>query len=166
MPTTGFAHGPAKRLFRSWDTLSFRLMLWYLLILGMVLCTFSAAIYVIEEYSLYQSLDGILATTFEQVAPSYDPQRGQLVDAHVDALVILQNPQGQITQVIADMPPDARSALLRSFSQVQGWGHGLFWGNSGSPATYTASNGQALQFASTGDPVFAELVPGWGSYAL
>ena len=40
-------------------------MLWYLLILSFVLSTFSAAIYVIEEHSLYQSLDAILLTTLD-----------------------------------------------------------------------------------------------------
>ena len=166
MPTTGSAHAPAKRLLRSWYTLRFRLMLWYLLILGIVLCTFSAAIYVIEEHSLYQSLDGILMTTLDQLAPSYDPQLGQITDNHVEALVILENPQGQITQTVSDIPPDARSALLLSFSQVKGWGTSPFLGTSQSSSIITAPDGQTLSFTSTGEPVFAELTPGRVSYAL
>lgn len=132
MPTTGSAPGPTKRLLRTVSTLRFRLMLWYLLILGIVLSTFSAAIYVIEEHSLYQSLDTILTTTLEQVAPVYDPQLGQLVDNHVAALVILQTPQGQITQVTPTVPPAALPALRRSLSQVKDWGNSQVWGNSGS----------------------------------
>ena len=167
MPTTASARGPTRRLPRSWDTLRFRLMLWYLLILGIVLSAFSAAIYVIEEHSLYQSLDGLLTTTLTQLAPAYDPQRDKLMDNHFDAaLVILQNPQGQITQVIPDAPPEALSALRRSLSQVQGWGNGPFWRNSQSSFITTASDGQALEFTTTGEPVFAKLGDGWDSLAM
>jgi two-component system OmpR family sensor kinase len=166
MPTTASAHRPTKRLPRSWYTLRFRLMLWYLLILGLVLSIFSAAIYVIEEHSLYQSLDAILNATLEQIVPSFDPQRVQVEDNHVAALVILQNQEGQFTQVSADVPPDALPALRRSFSQVQGWGNGPFWGNSGASLTSSASDGQTLEFTSTGEPMIAELVAGWGSYAM
>ncbi|HLV98524.1 MAG TPA: ATP-binding protein [Ktedonobacterales bacterium] len=166
MPTMGSVHGPTKRLPRSWYTLRFRLMLWYLLILGIVLCTFSAAIYVIEEHSLYQSLDSLLMTTLDQLAPSYDPQLGQVTGNNIVALIILENPKGQITQISSNMPPDALSALPRSFSQVQGWGNGPFWGNSESSTTSTASNGQVLSFTSSGAPVFAKLLDGQSSYAM
>jgi two-component system, OmpR family, sensor kinase len=120
MPTIGSTFRLTKRLPRSWYTLRFRLMLWYLLILGTVLSTFSAAIYVIEEHSLYQSLDAIIMTTLDQLAPFFDPQQGLLVDNHIDALVILQNPQGQITQTIAYVPPDAPSELRLPLSQMKG----------------------------------------------
>jgi two-component system OmpR family sensor kinase len=166
MPTTGFAHRLTNHLPRSWHTLRFRLMLWYLLILSLVLSAFSTAIYVIEEHSLYQSLDAIILTTLDQLAPSFDPQRGLLVDNRIDALVILQNPQGQITQTIADVPPDALSELRLSLSQIKGWGNGPFWGNSGSSLSTTALDGQTLEFTSTGAPVFAELGAGPSSYAM
>ena len=83
------SHRQTKRLLRFFSSLRFRLMLWYLLILGIVLCTFSAAIYFTEEHTLYQSLDTVLDATMEQLASSYDPQLGLQGNNTSDALVIL-----------------------------------------------------------------------------
>ncbi|HEU5375899.1 MAG TPA: hypothetical protein VFV38_10700 [Ktedonobacteraceae bacterium] len=52
MQEKGHASGRAKRLSRFLASLRFRLMLWYLLILGIVLCAFSTAIYVLEQHTL------------------------------------------------------------------------------------------------------------------
>ena len=70
MPATAFSHGQTTRPLRFFSSLRFRLMLWYLLILGIALCAFSAAIYVFEAYTLYQNLDTILNSTIEQQASS------------------------------------------------------------------------------------------------
>lgn len=166
MPATAFSFGQTKRPLRFFSSLRFRLMLWYLLILGIVLCAFSAAIYVLEVRALYQSLDTLLTTTIEQVAPSYDPQPGQVVETNASVLVIIQNPQGLITQVNPAVPPAALPALRLSLSQIKDWGNGQFLGNSQFAFTTTAANGQTLVFSSTGEPVFSQLETDWGSYAM
>jgi two-component system OmpR family sensor kinase len=165
------AHVPGRAwgLLRSFSSLRLRLMLWYLLILGIVLCAFSTAIYVLEEQALYRSLASQFATTIEQLAPSYDPQLGQLGQLgtnHPGTLVILQNPEGHITQVSPTIPPEALPALRLALSQGKNWGTSQLWGTSEFSFPYRSSNGQELSFTSTGSPVFAELGAGWGPYAL
>jgi len=162
------AHVPGRAwgLLRSFSSLRLRLMLWYLLMLGIVLCAFSTAIYVLEEQALYRSLDSQFATTIEQLAPSYDPQLGQLGQNHPGALVILQNPEGHITQVSPTIPPEALPALRLALAQVKNWGNSQLWGNSQFSFPYRSSNGQALSFTSTGSPVFSKMGAGWGPYAL
>jgi len=166
MPATVFSPGQPERPLRFFSSLRFRLMLWYLLILGMVLCAFSAAIYVLEEHTLYQSLDTLLDATIRQQISSYDPQLGQVVETNTDALVILQNPQGDITQVIPAVPPSALPALRFDLSQVKDWGSGLLWGNSQGSLTSPAPNDQGLSFTSAGLPVFPDLGVGGDSYAV
>ena len=166
MPAHAHAHGPTKRPHRFFSSLRFRLMLWYLLILGSVLCIFSAAIYVLEEHTLYQSLDTLLNTTMEQLASSYDPQLGQVVETNASVLVILQNPQGHITQVSSLVPPDALPALRLDLSHIKDWENTQLWGNSQSSFTSTTALGQGLVFTSTGEPVFAQMGFDGNSYAL
>jgi heavy metal sensor kinase len=151
---------------RFFSSLRFRLMLWYLLILGSVLCTFSAAIYVLEEHTLYQNLDALLLTTIEQLAPSYDTRTGQVVETHPSVLVILQNPEGHLTQINPDVPPSAIPALRSDLSQVKNRGSGQLWGSSGYAFLSTSSDGQGLHLAIEGTPVFPELGTGWNSYAM
>ena len=79
-----YSHGQTKCLLRFFSSLRFRLMLWYLLILGIVLCVFSTAIYVLFEHTLYQSLNALLTTTMVPVASSYDPQTGQVVKTNAE----------------------------------------------------------------------------------
>jgi heavy metal sensor kinase len=166
MQVTAFSCGQTKRPLRFFHSLRFRLMLCYLLILGLVLCAFSAAIYLTEERTLYQSLDTLLNTTMKQLASSYDPQLGQVVETNANVLVILQNQEGDITQVIPAVPPSALPALRLDLSQVKDWGSGQLGSNSQGSFTSTSSNGQGLSFTSTGLPVFPELGAGWGTYAM
>jgi two-component system OmpR family sensor kinase len=166
MPAHAHAHGQTKRLLRFFSSLRLRLMLWYLLILGIVLCVFSAAIYFTEEQTLYQSLDTQLNPTMEQLASFYDPKLGLQGINTVDALVILQNPQGQITQVSSLVPTEALPALRLELSQIKDWGNGQLWGNSQVSFTSTTGLGQGLVFTSTGEPVFAQLGFDGSSYAL
>lgn len=166
MSTQAHAHEQTKRLLRSFSSLRFRLMLWYLLILGIVLCVFSAAIYLLEERTLYQSVDTLLNTTIKQLVSSYDPQLGQVVGTNTDALVILQNPQGDLTQVIPAVPPSALPALRFDLSQVKDWGSGQLWSNSQGFFTSTSPNSQGLSFTFRGLPVFPDLGTGWDSYAM
>ena len=173
MPATAFSFGRTKRPLRFFSSLRLRLMLWYLLILGIVLCAFSVAIYVFEEHTLYQSLDTLLNSSIEQLAPSYDPKLGQVVETNASVLVILQNPQGRITQFNPAVPPDALPALRLSLSHLTGWGNSqlwgngqLLWGNSQSSFASTSSNGQRLHFTSSGSPVFSEMMAGWDTYAM
>jgi two-component system, OmpR family, sensor kinase len=158
------APGRAKRQFHFFSSLRFRLMLWYLLILGIVLCAFSTAIYVLEEYTLYQSLDTLLTTTMVPVASSYDPQTGQVVETNASVLVILQNPQGQITQVNPAVSPSALPVLRFSLSHLTGWGNSLPWHNSGSSFLSTSPHGQTLLFTSTGETFLSQTDLGGGSY--
>lgn len=162
------AHAPSRpgRQPRFFYSLRFRLMLWYMLILGIVLCAFSTAIYVFEEKNLYQSLNAQLTPIIAQLASSYDPQSGQLVETNVDALVIVQNPQGDITQVSSTVPLPALPALRLDLSQIKNWGNGLLWGNSQMSFSSPSSNGQELHFTSQGEPVFSNLGTGWDSYAI
>jgi heavy metal sensor kinase len=166
MQATAFSFGQTTRPLRFFHSLRFRLMLWYLLILGIVLCTFSAAIYVLEEHILYQSLNTLLMTTIEQLAPSYDPRLGQVAETNASVLVILQNPEGQLTQVHPLVPPSALPALRLGLSQEKDWGHGLLWRNSGFSFPFTTSNGQTLHFTGAGSPVFPALGASWDSYAM
>ncbi len=159
-------HGQTKRLLRFFSSLRFRLMLWYLLILGIVLCVFSAAIYFTEEHTLYQSLDTVLNPTIEHLASSYDPKLGLQSINTLDALVILQNPQGQITQVNPAVPPSALPALRLDLSHIKDWGNSQLWENSQFSFTSTSSDGQALRFTSAGEPVFSQLGFDGSSYAL
>lgn len=149
-----------KRLLHSFSSLRFRLVLWYLLILGIVLCSFSAAIYFSEEHTLYQNQDTLLNTTIEQLATSYDPQQGHLAAKNFTALVIAQNPQGHITQVDPMLPPDTLAALHLSLSQVKPQG------NNQLSFTSHASNGQILHFTTTGEPVLLQMGLGWSPYAM
>ena len=57
----------------------------------------------------------------------------QVVETNSDALVILQNPQGTITQVSSPVPQQALPALRYDLSQIKGWGNGYLWGNSQFP---------------------------------
>lgn len=157
--------GRASRLPRFFSSLRFRLMLWYLLILGIVLCAFSAAIFVLEEHTLYQSLDTLLTTTIEQLAPSYDPRLGQVVETNASVLVILQNPEGRFTQVSPAVPPSALPALRLSLSHLTGWGNSLLWEPRQVSALFTTSHGQKVLFTSTG-PVFAQIGVFGSPYAL
>lgn len=168
MPATAFPPGQTTRPPRFFSSLRFRLMLWYLLMLGMVLCAFSAAIYAFETYTLSQSLDTLLDTTITQQASSYDPQLGQVVETTTDALVILQNPQGDITQVVSSaVPPDALQTLRFDLSQVKDWGRGQLWSTSQTYFPPASPNSQGLRFTSAGSPVFLDLGTGWDtSYAM
>lgn len=167
MSAIAFLHDQTTRPPGFFHSLRFRLMLWYLLILGIVLCTFSAAIYAFEERTLYQSLNDLVNTTIQQQASAYDPQLGQVVETpSTDVLIILQNKEGNITQVISSGPPSTIPSLRLALSQEKDWGHGLFWGNSQSYFTTTAPNGQTLGFMSAGSPVFPDLGTGWDSYAM
>jgi two-component system, OmpR family, sensor kinase len=166
MHATAFSCEQTTRPPRFFHSLRFRLMLWYLLILGLVLCIFSTAIYFTEGSTLYHSLETVLDATIDQVAPSYDPTSGRLSDTNVDALLILQNPQGQITQVSSTEPTPAIPALSLNLSQIKDWGHGLLWENSQITHPFVASDGQALRFTRRGAPVFSELLSGPDSYAI
>src|SRR5260370_18145921 len=130
MPATAFSHGQTTRPLRFFSSLRFRLMLWYLLILGIALCAFSAAIYVFEAYTLYQNLDTILNSTIEHQTSSYDSHSAQVPQTNANVLVILQNPQGDITQVMPAVPPPALPALRSDLSQVKDWGKGPLWRSS------------------------------------
>ncbi len=174
MSATAFSHGQTTRPLRFFSSLRFRLMLWYLLILGIALCAFSAAIYVFEAYTLYQNLDTILNSTIEQQASSYDSQSGQVAETNANVLVILQNPQGDITQVMPAVPPSALPALRSDLYQVKDWGKGQLWSSSRSSFASTSPNDQGLHFTSAGSPVFmgagspvfSDLGIGWDSYAI
>lgn len=166
MPATAFSQEQRTRPPRFFHSLRFRLMLWYLLILGVVLCAFSAAIYALEERTLYQSLDTLLAPTIEQLASSYDPQTSQVVETNADVLVILQNHEGDITQVSPSVPPEAIPELRLALGQIKDWGSSLLWGTSRSSITAPSSNSQGLNFTSEGEPVFPALGNGWDYYAV
>ena len=166
MQATTFSLGQTERPLRFLHSLRFRLMLWYLLILGIVLCTFSTAIYVYEEYTLSESLDTLLTTTITQQASSYDPQSGQVAETNAGVLVIVQDLQGDITQVSSTMSPSELSALSLNLPQIKGWDHGQLWGSSTFSFSSTSSNGQGLRFTSTGSPVFSDLGVDWGIYAM
>ncbi len=174
MPATAFSHGQTTRPLRFFSSLRFRLMFWYLLILGIALCAFSAAIYVFEAYTLSQNLDTILNPTIEQQASSYDAQSGQVAETNASVLVILQNPQGDITQVMPAVPPSALPALRSDLSQVKDWGKGQLWSNSQGSFSPIPPHDQGLLFTSAGSPVFvsadlpvvSDLGVGWDSYAI
>jgi signal transduction histidine kinase len=142
-------------------------MLWYLLILGLALCAFSAAIYVFEAYTSYQNLDTILNPLIEQETASYDAQSGLVAETNANILVILQNPQGDITQVLPAVPPSAFLALRSDLSQVKNRGG---W----SSFTSTSHNDQGLLFTNASSPVFmsagssfsSDLGVAWDSYAI
>lgn len=158
MSATTFSREQRTRSLRFFTSLRFRLVLWYLLILGMVLCAFSAAIYFTEEQMLYQNLETMLSSTLAQVGPSYDPTSDRLSETNINspAIMILQNPQGQIIQVSPTVPPSAIPALRLELSQVKDWEHSPLWKNHRVAHDFTVSNGQTLRFISTGGPVFFE----------
>lgn len=156
MPATAFSHRQRTRPLRFFASLRFRLVLWYLLILGLVLCTFSAAIYFTEEQMLYQNLETMLHSTLDQIAPSYDPASDRLSETNINspAIVILQNLQGQIVQVSPAVPPSALPALRLELFQMKDWEHSPFWETSRFSYGFTVSDGQTLRFTSAGGPVF------------
>ncbi len=166
MPAQAHRSDCSVKLQRFFSSLRFRLMLWYLLILGIVLCAFGTAIYVSEEKILYQSLDDQLTPIITQLAPSYDPQSGQLEDTNVDALVILQNPQGEIIQLHSVGPLPAITTLRRDLSQIKDWGNGLLWQNKRVAFSDPSANGHNLKYTTQGEPVFSNLGSDWNSYAL
>jgi heavy metal sensor kinase len=158
MPATTCFCERRTRPLRFFTSLRFRLVLWYLLILGLVLCTFSAAIYFTEEQMLYQNLETTLSSIIHQIAPSYDPTSDRLSETNINspAIMILQNPQGQIIQVSPTVPPSALPALRLELSQMKDWGQSPLWGNRRFALGLTVSDGQTLRFTSTGGPVFFE----------
>ena len=154
-----------KHLLHSFSSFRFRLMLWYLLILGTVLGSFSAAIYFTEEHALYEGLNTTLNTTIEQLATFYDQEQGSLVKSNPDVLVILQNPQGRITQIMnaPSGPPDLSPGSLPprlDLSAVK------TQGNSQLSFTLRSANGQTLRFTASGALVIAQIVVGWSLYAM
>lgn len=166
MAATASSHSQTERPHRFFYSLRFRLMLWYLLILGIVLCVFSAAIYLLEDYTLYESVNTLLSTTIRQQLSSYNPQPGQVVETNTNILVILQNHQGDITQVIPTVPPSELPALRFDLSQVKDWGRGHPWGTSQVSLASDSPNSQGLHFTVTGLPVFPDLGVGWDTYAM
>ncbi|GCE09168.1 sensor histidine kinase [Dictyobacter aurantiacus] len=174
MQTTVLLVGQTQRLLRFFHSLRFRLMLWYLLILGLALCAFSAAIYVFEAYTSYQNLDTILNPTIEQETSFYDAQSGQVTASSTNVLVILQNPQGDITQVMPAVPSSVLPALSSDLSHIKDWGKGQLWSTSRDSFTSAAHNNQGLLFTSGGSPVFtsagssiaADLGGAWDGYAI
>jgi heavy metal sensor kinase len=174
MQATAFSVRQTQRPSRFFHSLRFRLMLWYLLILGMALCAFSAAIYVFEAYTSYQNLDTILNPTIEQETSSYDSQSGRVTATNTNVLVILQNPQGDITQVMPAVPSSTLPALSSDLTHINDWGKSQQWSNSWGSSPSTAHSNQGLLFTREGSPVFtsagssiaSDLGVAWDSYVI
>src|SRR5258708_20024938 len=105
---------------------------------------------------------------------SYDSRSGQVAETNANVLVTLQNPRGDITQVMPAVPPSALPALRFDLSQVKDWGKGQLWSSSHGSFASTSPNDQGLLFTSTGSPVFmgadspvfSDLEVGWDSSAM
>ncbi|HEU5375900.1 MAG TPA: ATP-binding protein [Ktedonobacteraceae bacterium] len=105
-------------------------------------------------------------STVNQVAPSYT-QPGQVVEPNSSVLVILQDPQGHLTEVSPTISSSALPALRFSLSHLTGWGNTLLWDNRGSSFLSTSPNGQTLIFTSTGETFLSQEEFGGGSsYAV
>ena len=96
-----------KHLMRHVYSLRFRLVLWYLLLLAIILCFFSVTIYLLQQGTLYSEEDNNLQQAIRTLPDLYDPHSGRMTTANVGVYVdmyadmtisVLLNPQGQIVQ--------------------------------------------------------------------
>lgn len=146
------------------SSLRFRLMCWYALILVIVLCAFSAVIYVTQEHALYHTANDDLQPIIQGLPELYDPQPGHLVDTNLgmyayNTITVLLSPQGRIIQALG-------RPITPSLSQLP-----IHFVLSSSPIDYQGSFSEAansgIQFSTSGDPVIDQSAPlPWNQYAF
>src|SRR2546427_12952288 len=89
--------------FRLWRSVRFRLTLWYVAIVAVVLLVFASQMYVAQVDSLESGLQASLSDHADQLAATYDSRDGQLhwqdqtvgqnVSLDVDEIALLMNSQ-------------------------------------------------------------------------
>lgn len=111
-----------KRLLQLLDSVKFRLTLWYIAILGLVLIFFGAIVYFILANSLRSGLDNLLQSRASQFAATYNINNGQLnlpgsdeasaVLLSEDEIALLINSQGKLVQKIGQINPADIATLI------------------------------------------------------
>ncbi len=161
---------PTKRLLRHFYSLRFRLVLWYLLILAITLCSFSVTIYLLQQETLYSEADNNLQPVIRALPDLYDSQSGRLTgvntgvyaDMYADMTVsILLNPQGQIVQT-AGRPgtPDFSRLPVHLFLSSNS-------ANSQTEVGFSAAAKRDIHFFSTRSAIINQSAPQpWNSYAF
>jgi two-component system, OmpR family, sensor kinase len=158
------AFGHTKRLRRSFSSLRFRLMLWYLLILALTLGFFSTAIYVLQQGALYNQADSNLQQVIRALPDLYDLQSGRLASVNIytdiyadDSMSVLLDPQGHIVQTAGRMGAADFNRLPVSFL-LSSHSTGIQMSDAGK---------QDLRFFSTRTPVIDQSAPPpWNRYVF
>lgn len=84
-------HPALARFFRS---VRFRLTLWYLALLAIILCAFGLTVYYAQQHSLSTQLNDVLRTRIQQIALTYDAATQQLVVTPSPAIPPIDPPHG------------------------------------------------------------------------
>ncbi len=106
-----------KRVIALARSVRFRLTLWYVTMLAVVLVAFSSAIYAIQAYHLQEALDNLVRVQVADLVRVYNDQTGQLdVTGNNEQIapgnaVALLTPQGQVVQSFAQFPPETIQQL-------------------------------------------------------
>ena len=161
---------PEKHLQQHLYSLRFRLVLWYLLLLAVILCIFSAAIYLLQQDTLYNEADNNLQQAIRTIPDLYNSQSGHLatisggiyVDMYADTTIsVLLNLQGQIVQV-AGRPsnPDFYRLPIHFFLTTNSV-------NSRTKVDLSTAGNRNIHFFSTRAPIIDQAAPPpWNEYAF
>ncbi len=159
-----------KRLQQHFYSLRFRLVLWYLLLLAIILCFFSATIYLLQQDTLYNEADNNLQQAIRTLPDLYTPQPGSMeniksgiyADMYADTTIsVLLNSQGQIIQT-AGRPGNLDFYRLPV--------HFFLTANSANSQTqldFSAAGNQDIHFFSTRAPIIDQTAPPpWSEYVF
>src|SRR5215472_7825260 len=109
-------------LSRFTQSVRFRLTLWYVAILAVILLVTGSAVYFSEAHALTEALGVQLDTRMETLARSYNHQTGLLAPAVDDQssgmvgdnpLTLLMNPQGRLVQTFGDVSQPSEAFLFK-----------------------------------------------------
>lgn len=125
-------HSTARLPTRFFHSVRFRLTLWYLAILTVVLCAFGLTVYYAQEHTLSTQFDSLLRTRIQQVALTYNattqhldiampvsekPTTASRISAaghglNVNEVGVLLSPQGRALQVLGDLTPASTAGIV------------------------------------------------------
>jgi two-component system, OmpR family, sensor kinase len=116
---------------RFFHSVRFRLTLWYLGVLALILCAFGLTVYYAQQHTLSTEFDTLLRTRIQQIALTYDASTQRLDLAttslqkptaskisatarglNVNEVVVLLSPQGQVLQEADEITPASRNDLV------------------------------------------------------
>ena len=128
-------NGKGRFLARFFTSVRFRLTLWYLGLLTLILCVFGLTVYYSQQSSLSAQFNDILRARIQQLALTYDDSTGQLAIAapvssnkplnasairtgtrglNVNEVGVLLSPQGDIVQTLGDPSHASVTTMIRA----------------------------------------------------